>query len=222
VIFARAVPKTDNRCELSADRGLSTLSRINIFIEGESMAEEDLNEAEGGANADGEEGVDGEETSGKKAGLNKKLFLIIIPILLLAIGGGLYFTGVIGGGTVETEEVAGEEVEDEDADDGGVNPNAAFYALPDLIVTLSSNSGSRFLKLKVQLELENEEDLAAIESVTPRVIDQFQTYLREMRVEDLRGSAGIYRLRQELLYRVNIAAHPVKVEDVLFQEMLIQ
>jgi flagellar FliL protein len=58
--------------------------------------------------------------------------------------------------------------------------------------------------------------------VAPRVIDQFQTYLREMRVEDLRGSAGIYRLRQELLYRVNIAADPVKVKDVLFQEMLIQ
>ena len=108
-----------------------------------------------------------------------------------------------------------EMVEDEDV-------NSAFFALPDLIVNLSSETGARFLKLRVQLEIKNEADLPAIETVTPRVIDQFQTYLREMRVEDLRGSAGIYRLRQELLYRVNVAAHPIEVKDVLFQEMLIQ
>ena len=55
-----------------------------------------------------------------------------------------------------------------------------------------------------------------------RVIDQFQTYLRELRVRDLRGSAGIYRLQMELLWRVNQAAAPVEVKDVLFQEILIQ
>lgn len=184
------------------------------------MAKSDLNEAEDGVAIEGED-VAGD---GKKKGMNKKLLLIIIPVLLLTIGGGLYFSGVIGGGA-ETEEgevaAEGEGAAEEATAEN--NPNAAFYALPDLIVNLSSSSGaSRYLKLKVQLELENEADLPAIEAVTPRVIDQFQTYLREIRVEDLRGSAGIYRLRQELLYRVNIAAHPIKVEDVLFQEMLIQ
>lgn len=180
------------------------------------MAEDDVNESENEA----AEGEDGAEDGG--GGLKKKLLLVLIPVVLLVIGGGLYFSGVIGGGgdepAIEGEEVAGEE----EVTDDGEPKNAAFFALPDFIVNLSSNSGSRFLKLRVQLEIEDETKLAEIESVTPRVIDQFQTYLREMRVEDLRGSAGIYRLRQELLYRVNIAAHPVKVTDVLFQEMLIQ
>jgi flagellar FliL protein len=183
------------------------------------MAEEEVNEAEN-ADTTGEEG-EGEEGSG---GSKKKLLLILIPVLLLAIGGGLFFTGVIGG---SSDEVVAEHAEEGDAhgEEGegtDVPANAAFFALPDFIVNLSSNTGSRFLKLKVQLEIENEVDLPAIEAITPRVIDQFQTYLREMRVEDLKGSAGIYRLRQELLYRVNIAAHPIKVKDVLFQEMLIQ
>ena len=66
------------------------------------------------------------------------------------------------------------------------------------------------------------EDVAAVEAVIPRVVDQFQTYLRELRVRDLRGSAGIYRLQMELLWRVNQAAAPVEVKDVLFQEILIQ
>lgn len=190
------------------------------------MAEEDVNEAEKeGKEEEGEE--EGEEGEAK-GGLNKKLLLILIPVLLLAIGGGLYFTGIIGGGEDTHVEESAEEGHEEVLLDEHGNPivegevNGAFFALPDLIVNLSSKSGSKFLKLKVQLEIEDEADLPAIEAVTPRVIDQFQTYLREMRVEDLRGSAGIYRLRQELLYRVNIASHPVKVKDILFQEMLIQ
>ena len=68
----------------------------------------------------------------------------------------------------------------------------------------------------------SQDDVQAVEAVMPRVVDQFQTYLRELRVRDLRGSQGIYRLQMELLSRVNAAAYPVEVKDVLFQEILIQ
>lgn len=181
------------------------------------MAETEEKDAQGIGPVD-EDNQEGENTEAGKGGFSKKLLLIVIPILLLAIGGGLYFTGVIGG---VQEQAAEHEQAEEDAKDKGP-VNSAFYALPDLIVNLSSETGARYLKLRVQLEIKDAADLPAIEAVTPRVIDQFQTYLREMRVEDLRGSAGIYRLRQELLYRVNLAAHPIEVKDVLFQEMLIQ
>lgn len=102
--------------------------------------------------------------------------------------------------------------------------DAVFMKIPDLIVNLaSSGSGpQRYLRLSVQLELANEEDEKKVEMVLPRVIDQFQTYLRELRVEDLKGSKGIYRLQMELLARVNAAASPVEVKDILFQEILIQ
>ncbi len=98
-----------------------------------------------------------------------------------------------------------------------------FLEIPTMIVNLNTESGTpRYLRLTVQLEMANEEDVAEVEAVLPRVIDQFQTYLRELRVRDLRGSAGIYRLQMELLWRVNQAAAPVEVKDVLFQEILIQ
>ena len=61
-----------------------------------------------------------------------------------------------------------------------------------------------------------------LERLMPRVIDHFQVYLRELRVDDLHGSAGVYRLKEELLRRVSAAAHPVEVRDVLFKDMLIQ
>ena len=95
--------------------------------------------------------------------------------------------------------------------------------LPSILVNLSSSDGTpRYLRLTVQLELESSSDYQAVEAVIPRVIDQFQTYLRELRVRDLRGSAGIYRLQMELLWRVNNAVAPAKVKDALIQEFLIQ
>ena len=66
------------------------------------------------------------------------------------------------------------------------------------------------------------EDQKVLEQVLPRVVDNFQVYLRELRAEDLRGSAGLYRLREDLLSRAQTAAAPADVRDVLFKEMLIQ
>jgi flagellar FliL protein len=98
-----------------------------------------------------------------------------------------------------------------------------FFDMQDLLVNLNTVGRKQsFLKLSISLELERADDLPRLQAVMPRVIDTFQVYLRELRVDDLRGSAGIYRLREELLTRVNAAAAPVKVTDVLFKEMLVQ
>jgi flagellar FliL protein len=101
--------------------------------------------------------------------------------------------------------------------------NAAFYDVPDIIVNIQgADSTPAYLKLAVALELDNAEARAAIEPVMPRVIDQFQTYLRELRVDDVRGSMGVMRLKEELLRRVNLAAAPTPVRDVLLKEMIVQ
>jgi flagellar protein FliL len=100
---------------------------------------------------------------------------------------------------------------------------AVFYALPEMIVNLNSTGRrSNFLKISVSLELAQSGDIARIEAVMPRIVDNFQTYLRELRVEDLRGSSGLFRLREELLARVSVAAAPAKINDILFKEMLVQ
>ncbi|NCO02793.1 MAG: flagellar basal body protein FliL [Alphaproteobacteria bacterium] len=154
-------------------------------------------------------------------GAKKILLFVVLPILLLGgIGGGLYFSGMLGGSDKEQSNASDKT---NPAKKGGSGMGAAFLEIPDMTVNLSSTDGQpRFLRLSVQLELLSEADKAAVELVMPRVVDQFQTYLRELRVRDLRGSAGIYRLQMELLARVNAAAYPVEVQDVLFQEILIQ
>jgi flagellar FliL protein len=167
------------------------------------------------ASLDGED-LDDEDQGG--LGL-KKILIILIPLLLIGGAAGAYFAGIINFSD-KTEAV---HEENGHSKDGEAAVNTSFLKIPDMIVNLSSDDAQpRYLRLSVQLELANDADKATIEAVMPRVIDQFQTYLRELRVKDLRGSAGIYRLQMELLSRVNAAAYPVEVEDVLFQEILIQ
>ena len=106
---------------------------------------------------------------------------------------------------------------------GAPGAGRLFFNVPDMVVNLNS-TGRRpsFLKISISVEVGRQEDVPEIEKVMPRIVDNFQVYLRELRLEDLRGSAGIYRLREELLLRVGVAAQPVQVKDVLFREMLIQ
>lgn len=98
-----------------------------------------------------------------------------------------------------------------------------FMDLPDIVANLNTN-GRRptYVKLKAKLELSKSDDQAVLTAAMPRVLDLFQGYLREMRPEELRGTAGTYRLREELLARTNLAAPPVRVTAVLFTEMIVQ
>jgi flagellar FliL protein len=164
---------------------------------------------------------EGDESSDKPGG--KKKLIIIAVVLLLAIGGiaAAYFTGLL---QPIIELITGEEATKEEEEEKKVDKeNAVFFPLKELIVNLNTGGrNSTFLKIRVSLELADGGDISRIESVMPRIMDNFQVYLRELRIEDLKGSAGMYRLREELLTRVNAAAAPAKIRDVLFKEMLVQ
>jgi flagellar FliL protein len=102
-------------------------------------------------------------------------------------------------------------------------PQVAFYDVPDIITNLESTDGNPvYLKLSTSLELDSAEEKAGLAAVMPRVVDQFQGYLRELRIDDLKGSAGVIRLKEELLRRINVAAAPYHVRDVLLKEMIVQ
>jgi len=184
------------------------------------MADEEELEEEGEEDED-LEGEDGEDDD--KPGSSKKVLIIVGVVLLLAVGGfaAAYFTGLID--PVIAWITGAEEKEQEEGQVGVRSVDAVFFPLEKVIVNL--NTGVRklsFLKIRISLELENSGDIKRVETVMPRIMDNFQAYLRELRIEDLKGAAGMYRLREELLSRVNTAVAPVKVHDVLFKEMLVQ
>ena len=179
-------------------------------------------------------------TTPKRKGGKKKLVLMAVPLLLIAIGAGLWFGGILppllGMGH------AGEAASDEHGKPSGAKAEAeghgkpsggkpeaeakakapVFVDVPDLVANLNvGQRRSSFIKLKARIELARLEDQPVAVAAMPRLQDLFTTYLREMRPEELRGSAGTYRLREELVARANVALAPARVVDVLFSEMLI-
>ena len=174
------------------------------------MAEEEAKEAPADSGA-------GDAKPKKK--LPGKIIVLgmVLPLLLLG-GGGAYFMGVFGGDKKEMSEAEKKKMAEE-----ARKKSMVYFQLPDMLVNLNTTGRKvHYLKISVSLELEKQEDVRVLQTAMPRIVDNFQVYLRELRVEDLRGSAGLYRLREELLARVNKAAAPAKVNDVLFKEMLIQ
>jgi flagellar FliL protein len=144
-----------------------------------------------------------------------RLLLIVAAVVLLAGGGAgaAFFLKLppFGGGGGHEEASA---------------PQAAppvFVEIPDIVANL--NAGARrqsFVRLKARLEVARREDAAVATAAMPRLQDLFTTYLREMRPEELRGSIGTQRLREELLARANLATRPGTVTDVLFVELIVQ
>ena len=162
------------------------------------------------------EGAEAAPKKGLAKFLSKKMLIIIVPVLLLVIGGG-------GAGAYfflfkKSDKEAGK------AEDAPLTPpKVAFSDMQDILVNIQSNDGTpAYLKLGVSLELEDDAQKAAIQPLMPRITDQFQAYLRELRLDDLKGSAGVLRLKEELLRRVNVAAAPYHVRDVLLKEMIVQ
>jgi flagellar FliL protein len=144
-----------------------------------------------------------------------KLKLIIAAVGLLAVIGG-------GAGTwFFFFRHSGEETHAEAAPPP---KPPVFLEVPDMLVNLVGAPGERvqYLKVKVVLEVKEEKQVEAIKPSMPRVTDIFQTYLRELRATDLNGSAGMFRLKEELTKRVNTAVSPIQVSAVLFKEIVVQ
>ena len=157
-----------------------------------------------------------EGSSGKKLSGKKLVLFIVLPIFVIGAGAaGVYYSGF-------ADSYLGIEKSTE-VEEAAVLKKAVFFDLPEMLVNLNS-SGRRtnFLKINISLELEEESDIKNLELLMPRIVDGFQIYLRELRVDDLRGSAGMYRLREDLLRRINEVAKPIRINDILFKEMLIQ
>lgn len=150
------------------------------------------------------EAADGKEKAPAKS--KKKLFIYagggVALLAVLAVVYFMFFTGK----AVEKAE-----------------PKGIFHDLPEMTVNLSATSDRpQYLRVKVTLELTDPAALEALKAQMPRVLDSFQVHMRELRAVDLEGSAGLFRLREELMRRINLAIAPAKIRQVLFKEVVVQ
>ena len=167
------------------------------------------------AEADKEE-AEGQEA--KDAAAPKRRFSLKLMIM---VAGGVVGLGALGGGGYFFFGHHGNAA----AAAAATTVKAPIFVdMPDVLVNLSSSGGDRtqYLKVKIALELPDEAVSAQIQPIMPRLLDTFQTYLRELRPTDLDGSAGLYRLKEELTRRVNASIAPSRINAVLFKEIVVQ
>jgi flagellar FliL protein len=159
------------------------------------------------AEADVEGGADAAAPAKKKLPI-MLIAMVAAAVVLLGGGAAAYFLIFAAPKPAETHAVA----------------ETFTFNLPPMTVNLNNDDGSApaFMKLTIALEVANEEVMTEIQPRMAKVVDAFQVYLRELRKSDLEGSAGIYRLKEELRRRVNIAIFPQQVESILFKEILVQ
>ena len=140
--------------------------------------------------------------------------------LLVMIAGAALVLGAAGGGYVFLFKKKAPE-----AEVAQVAKPVSFIDVREMTVNLASEPNQdrpRALKVKVALEVSEAKLAEQIKPLLPRVEDIFQVFLRELRASEIEGSGGLYRLREELQRRVNIAVHPAKVDAVLFKDFVVQ
>jgi flagellar protein FliL len=170
------------------------------------------------AAGEGGEQVEFEKVKRKLSG-KRMAFLIGAPILVIGILLGLTFSPA-GLGLRQTLGLAPKRTLEAPPPPP---KQVVFMDLPEMIVNLNTGGPrSSFLKLRVALELDDPAMVPKLKALEPRIIDNFQIYLRDLRREDLDGSAGMARLKEELLMRINVATRPARINDVLFNEILVQ
>jgi flagellar FliL protein len=158
-----------------------------------------------------EEGAAAAEAASAPKSRRKLVIIAAAVLLLLGAGGGGWFFFFNHHG------------EEKHAEEKAPKP-PVFVDVPDILVNLAGLPGERvqYLKIKVVLEVKDEPLVEKIKPTMPRLMDIFQTYLRELRATDLAGSAGLFRLKEELTKRVNAVISPGQVNAVLFKEVVVQ
>jgi flagellar FliL protein len=175
---------------------------------------------------------EGEGAAGEAPKSKKKLIMIAAAGLLVVAGGGAGFFLMKGGSGDEAKAEGGHgEAAAHGSSHGGGHgggpekKSVAYVELREMVINLSPEPGQdkgRFAKLRVSLELKDPKAEEEVKPLAPRIEDALQVYLREIRSSDLSGSVGLYRLREELLRRVNVAVYPAKVDAVLFKDLIVQ
>jgi flagellar FliL protein len=168
-----------------------------------------------------EVGPDAEASAAEPKSKKKKLLIagVAAAVLLLGGGGGAFF--LFAGGNEAHAETESAESGSHGA--GGEAGEDAYFDVPPIVVNLRSPDGqARFLKVHIMLVRGPNATNETLKAKLPAILDSYQPFLRELRPEDLAGSAAVFRIKEELLVRATQIAGSGMVKEVLVQDLVQQ
>lgn len=157
-----------------------------------------------------------EETPKKRS----KLKLMIIGVVALGLAGG---GGYFGYKKYFAKGQSGESASNGDRS-GNLQANSLgpLHRMDTFIVNLAGDSGSRYLKVTMNFELNKEEVTKELISRQPQVRDVILTLLSSKGFGDVQSTSGKYALREEIVSRVNEVLAVGQIRRVFFTEFVVQ
>lgn len=174
--------------------------------------------------ADFDDDLDKLDDEGSSSKINKKKILIfLLPVLIVVgIAAGMYHT--FGSKSIDTAKLPYNVVQKTSETDGKASTQLLiFYDLPEISTQIKTHDGSKeIVHIKISIELSKMEDIKTIEALLPRFNDIIINHTSELTSDEINGANGLYWLKEELLYRINLVAAPIKIENLNFKSFEVQ
>ncbi|MCQ0091819.1 flagellar basal body-associated protein FliL [Roseovarius sp. M141] len=165
--------------------------------------------------------ADKKEDTGETPVKRSKMPLIMGLVLALAGGGGGFYavhSGLLFASDSQASAPAGPM--DDSHRKVGAMPVVAYVPIEPLVISLGKGMSGRHLRFRAELEV-IPAYRAEVEQLLPRVVDVLNTYLRALKLEDLTDSAGLLRLRAQMLRRVQVVTGGDRINDLLIMEFVL-
>jgi flagellar FliL protein len=168
------------------------------------------------------------EGGGKKKS-NLLLIVIIIVVVLVLVIGGTVAMLMMGSDDAETGHAAkqeasahGEEGESSHESDESLTEVGLMYPLDAFTVNLLSESGRRYLKVEMNLEIDGEELSPELDTKKPVFRDIIIRILSSKSLEEISTIKGKEKLKEQIVEELNMRLKDGKVKNVYFTDFVVQ
>jgi len=160
----------------------------------------------------------------KKEGGNSKLLLIVIIVLLLIllIVGGLVAYFLLSGDENPADQQQQPQKVEKKKKVSDMTEIGPIYPLDQFIVNLVSNNSTRYLKCKIDLELDSQELQQEVDKKLPAIRDLIIRILSSKTVEEIQTAKGKEKLKEEIKRKINEMLTTGEIRHVYFTEFVIQ
>jgi len=172
--------------------------------------------------AEEKENQETEEKEEKKEGGSKLLLIIIIVLLLLLlIIGGVVAYFLLSSNNEDQNQPQQQKIEKKHkvSDMSEIGP---IYPLDPFVVNLVSANANRYLKCKIDLELDSPELQQEVDKKLPAIRDLIIQILSSKSVEEIQTAKGKDKLKEEIKRKINSILTTGEIKHVYFTEFVIQ
>ena len=173
-----------------------------------------------------------EEEEQKAGGKNLIIILVAIVVVVLLIIGGILAFLLSGeeeapptppaGASVKNPQGANANIPNIQVSKNYIKVGPLYQGIGLLTTNLSSRKGKRYLRVSIDLELDNDSVMGELDEKLPVVKDIILGILGSKSTEDLTTIKGKNRTKQEIIATLNKSLIDGKITDIFFQEFIIQ